>query len=149
VADPFFRELGQRIARIRGERGLTQEALAARAQLSSSYIARIELGIRRPTLDALRSLAEALTVPVWLLLQDPPQTPSAQLEDLIRTARDLAPEDVRLLTRVATRLAPPARRAAAAPTSGQRPGRSPAARAAERPTDWSRPPRSRSPRRRR
>lgn len=46
----------------RGYRGLTQTALAARANLSQSAISAIERGKRAPSLSALRALARTLEV---------------------------------------------------------------------------------------
>jgi ribosome-binding protein aMBF1 (putative translation factor) len=49
-------------------RKLSQEALAAKAGLSVSYISMLERGQRAPPLDTLESLAKALSVaPVSLL----------------------------------------------------------------------------------
>jgi transcriptional regulator with XRE-family HTH domain len=49
-------------------RKLSQEALAAKAGLSVSYISMLERGQRAPPLDTLESLAKALSVaPVTLL----------------------------------------------------------------------------------
>ena len=49
-------------------RKLSQEALAAKARLSVSYISMLERGQRTPPLDTLESLAKALAVsPISLL----------------------------------------------------------------------------------
>jgi transcriptional regulator with XRE-family HTH domain len=49
-------------------RKLSQEALAAKAGLSVSYISMLERGQRMPPLDTLESLAKALAVtPITLL----------------------------------------------------------------------------------
>ncbi len=47
---------------------LSQEALAAKAGLSVSYISMLERGQRAPPLDTLESLAKALSVPATSLL---------------------------------------------------------------------------------
>jgi len=44
----------------RGKRGLAQAALARRAGLSASYVAEIETGAKRGSVDALVKLAAAL-----------------------------------------------------------------------------------------
>jgi transcriptional regulator with XRE-family HTH domain len=49
-------------------RRLSQEALAAKAQLSVSYISMLERGQRTPPLDTLESLAKALAVSPTSLL---------------------------------------------------------------------------------
>jgi len=58
-----------RLKKLRAERGMTQEALAEKAGISRSYIARLELGRQDPTLGTLEKLAKALKVPVAKLLE--------------------------------------------------------------------------------
>jgi transcriptional regulator with XRE-family HTH domain len=53
---------GALIRQLRTERGLTQEALAERTELSISYIGFIERGENVPTLTIVLNLAEALNV---------------------------------------------------------------------------------------
>lgn len=53
---------GSLIRKLRGERGLTQEVLAERTELSVSYIGFIERGENVPTLTIVIDLAEALDV---------------------------------------------------------------------------------------
>ena len=50
------------IRKLRAERGLTQEVLAERTELSVSYIGFIERGENVPTLTIVLNLAEALGV---------------------------------------------------------------------------------------
>jgi transcriptional regulator with XRE-family HTH domain len=65
LADRFA--LNLKNERIR--RKLSQEALAAKAGLSVSYISMLERGQRTPPLDTLESLAKALAVQPTSLLQ--------------------------------------------------------------------------------
>jgi transcriptional regulator with XRE-family HTH domain len=64
---------GERMARrlkiLRRRRGLTQEALAAKAGLSRTYLARLETARQDPTLSTMVKLAKALGVPVTALLE--------------------------------------------------------------------------------
>lgn len=53
---------GDRLALIRRERGLTQEALAMRVDLSVDQIRRYESGRNEPTLGVIKRLATALSV---------------------------------------------------------------------------------------
>jgi transcriptional regulator with XRE-family HTH domain len=53
--------IGQRLRRLRHERGLSQRELASRG-VSYAYISRIEAGARRPSVKALRMLARKLGV---------------------------------------------------------------------------------------
>ena len=53
--------VGQRVRRLREERGLSQRELSEPG-VSYAYISRIEAGARRPSLRALRKLAATLDV---------------------------------------------------------------------------------------
>jgi transcriptional regulator with XRE-family HTH domain len=48
---------------------MSQEALAARASISRTYLARLETARQDPTLSTLEKLAKALKVPVEKLLK--------------------------------------------------------------------------------
>jgi transcriptional regulator with XRE-family HTH domain len=54
--------IGRNFARIRREKGLTQEEVAARSGLSQQYISGLESGRRNPTLISIYELAQALGV---------------------------------------------------------------------------------------
>lgn len=56
------RLVGRNAARLRKERGLTQEQLAEISGLSQQYISGLELGRRNPTIVTLHELAVALQV---------------------------------------------------------------------------------------
>ena len=55
---------GQRIRLLRRERGLTQEQLAERAEISIDFLSLIERGKNSPSFENLEDLAEALDVTV-------------------------------------------------------------------------------------
>jgi transcriptional regulator with XRE-family HTH domain len=61
---------GALIRTLRTDRGLTQEALAERTELSVSYIGFIERGENVPTLTIVLNLAEALDVDAADLVRD-------------------------------------------------------------------------------
>lgn len=54
--------VGDNFARLRAESGLTQEQVAERANLSQQYVSGLERGLRNPTVETLRAVAEALGV---------------------------------------------------------------------------------------
>lgn len=54
--------VGANVARVRRERGLTQEALAVISGLSQQYLSGLERGERNPTIVTLYELACALDV---------------------------------------------------------------------------------------
>lgn len=72
-----------RLAGIRKQRGLTQQALADRSGAHVTQIRRYEAGSSAPTLDVLRNLAIALNTSADSLLFDEdergPETPSLRL----------------------------------------------------------------------
>lgn len=62
-------DLGSRLHRLRKKRGYTLEELEERAGVSKSYIHDIENGKRKsPSISILRRLADALGVPLEVLL---------------------------------------------------------------------------------
>jgi transcriptional regulator with XRE-family HTH domain len=60
---------GATLRRLRLDKGLTQADLAEKARTTRVHIARLETGTRRPSVDLLPRLAQALDVPVEVLLR--------------------------------------------------------------------------------
>lgn len=56
------RLVGRNVARVRQEKGLTQEAVADRSGFSQQYLSSLERGRRNPTVITLYELAQALGV---------------------------------------------------------------------------------------
>lgn len=54
--------VGRNLARLRREKGLTQEELQVRSGLSQQYLSGLERGRRNPTVITLYELAQALGV---------------------------------------------------------------------------------------
>jgi transcriptional regulator with XRE-family HTH domain len=54
--------VGSNFARLREERGLTQEDVAARSGYSQQYLSGLERGLRNPTVITVYELAQALGV---------------------------------------------------------------------------------------
>jgi transcriptional regulator with XRE-family HTH domain len=108
MADTFYRTLGATIAELRRAKGFTQKSLARQTRVGGAYIARIEAGNRKPTLDVLRAICAALDVDLWQLVQ---QTQSPELHHRTQASRrltellpSLSPTDAQLLVTLATRL---------------------------------------------
>ncbi len=80
ITDDGVETVGQRLRRLRHERGLSQRQLASPG-VSYAYISRIEAGARRPSVKALRQLAPKLGVSV----------------EYLETGRDLSERDQREL----------------------------------------------------
>lgn len=60
--EPIILELGQRIRRYRLQRGLTQEALAEKAELHNTYIGQVERGEKNLTINSLGKILSALDI---------------------------------------------------------------------------------------
>ncbi len=83
-----YQAIGRRISKLRRDRGWTQEHLAERANTSAPYVARIEAGTKRPTVDMLDAIAKALDVPLWRLFTSGRLT--AVERESMEAGRDLA-----------------------------------------------------------
>ena len=60
--------ISERIKILRGEKGLTQQKLAEKAEVSFATITKIERGIVNPFLTTLTKLAKALEVELEMML---------------------------------------------------------------------------------
>ena len=96
--------IGQRIRRLREQRGLSQGDVEAVSGMLRAYISRVEQGHTVPSLDNLERFAAALDVPLYRLFfdrEDAPPTPNLAPR---KAVEELAQEpesnqtEVRLLT---------------------------------------------------
>jgi transcriptional regulator with XRE-family HTH domain len=96
--------IGQRLAKIRTERGLSQQQAAAVSGVSQQAISSIERDVKSPGLDTLRLLARGYDLPAGQLVADivgddvtiPPGL--ARLVDS-GLGGDVTPEEIRRLSR--------------------------------------------------
>ncbi len=65
----IYQALGTRIREIRKERGISQEIIASRAGISTSFLSHIERGTKKSSLDTVERLAKALGLPVGDLFE--------------------------------------------------------------------------------
>ena len=92
------------IERLRGQRGMTREALAEASGVSASYLSEVERGYKRPSTDVLAALAQALGMaPSELLALVEESTVAFEMPAAPQTAR---PNRRRLWT-AATEVAEP------------------------------------------
>jgi transcriptional regulator with XRE-family HTH domain len=63
---------GEAIALLRRQQGLTQEALAERADTTQRHISQIENGQQQPKLSMLQGIADAFGIPLWVLFYGQP-----------------------------------------------------------------------------
>lgn len=59
-----FETVGKRIKEVRKQKGMSQDELAERADLSSQYISQIETGRKKGSLPTYNKLAKALGVSI-------------------------------------------------------------------------------------
>jgi transcriptional regulator with XRE-family HTH domain len=78
VPPSFKRALGLAAAARRGELGLTQEALALRADLHQRWVSNVENGKRNPSYASLRRLATGLELTTSELISRAEQLESNQ-----------------------------------------------------------------------
>jgi len=96
----LHREFGGHIRTLRRARGLTQDSLAARSQVSTDAIRRLEAGGTSPSLETLSRLARGLGLQLCTLFEGfgnrkPDRV--AELGDFLETR---TPREVRLAYRV-------------------------------------------------
>ncbi len=66
--------VGQNFAKLRREKGLTQEQVEARSGFSQQYLSGLENGRRNPTVITLYELAQTLGVDCVDLIEQPPNS---------------------------------------------------------------------------
>lgn len=88
--DPIVARFGARLRELRTSRGLTQAQLAERAEVTISYITRLESGGYAPGIDLVQKLATALgtTAADILPAADPPPDAAEVLRERARALFD-------------------------------------------------------------
>ena len=64
------KSIGQRIRSLREQRNLTQEQLALMTGMGRSYLAKVEVGTRNPTVDFLEKIAISLDTTLGNLFEN-------------------------------------------------------------------------------
>lgn len=91
----------ERLAAIRKERGLTQDALAGLVGIHVSQVRRYEGGSSQPTLDVLRKVAVALAVSTDLLVFDQDErTPDERLQAQFEATARLDDDEKEIIRQV-------------------------------------------------
>jgi len=97
----LLRRLGGRIKEIRKARGMTQEALAERIEMSPQYLSRIEGGHQSPSVEMLAKLADTLEVELWEFFDfGQPGTVKELRETIRKVAQGADEEQLRLALKV-------------------------------------------------
>lgn len=69
-SDDYLRKLGERVRRLRNQRGMSRKALAQHADVSERYLAQLEAGLGNGSIVLLRRIAGALGLPVTQLVHE-------------------------------------------------------------------------------
>jgi len=85
--------IGRRIAEIRSNKGMTQDLLAEKMEISPKYLSSIERGKENPTLNTLINLAQCLNVDLGLIFSFPQIEDPAKRKALITSLLSKADED--------------------------------------------------------
>ena len=85
--------IGRRIKEARAKRGLTQEQLAERTDITIVYLSELERGVKLPSLTVFVNIAEALHVSTDSLLRDDLETGKEYIyDDLTKKLERLTPK---------------------------------------------------------
>ncbi|MCG8505597.1 MAG: helix-turn-helix domain-containing protein [Sphingomonadales bacterium] len=63
------KHVGKKIARLRRQKGISQEELGFDSGFHRTYISQVERGVTNPTIGSLKQIANALSVPCWKLVE--------------------------------------------------------------------------------
>ena len=97
-ADMTFAE---RLVALRKQHGLTQQALADRAEIHVTLLRRYEAGKTQPNIDTLRRIALALTISADLLLFDEHERgPADELRAQFEATQQLSDDEKQTVKRV-------------------------------------------------
>lgn len=67
--EPLKKQFGRRLQQLRVAKGVTQEELAARVELTVESISNMERGIHGPSFDNLEKITLALNIPAKSLFE--------------------------------------------------------------------------------
>ena len=93
--------LGARIRELRKARGLTQEGLAERIEISPRYLSRLEVGQQSASLETLERVAEALQVEIGELFDfGHHDTPKELRQTLRKLMQECDEQELRLAVKI-------------------------------------------------
>jgi XRE family aerobic/anaerobic benzoate catabolism transcriptional regulator len=75
VGDPFLQRLGEKVRTMRSRRGMSRKVLARHSDVSERYLAQLEAGEGNCSIQLLRRIADAMSVPVADLVDNRPERP--------------------------------------------------------------------------
>lgn len=90
ASDAYLRRLGERVRRLRTQRGMSRKVLAQHADVSERYLAQLEAGLGNGSIVLLRRIARAIGLPVTHLVHEG-EEPALDLVLLNQFLERLAP----------------------------------------------------------
>ena len=94
------RRFGENIRQLRLSRGLTQEGLAEKSELSVDAVRRIEWGTISPSLDTLSKLSHGLDISLRTLFSTFEQRRRDDVAELADFLSKRSPKDAKLVSRL-------------------------------------------------
>lgn len=99
--DSITIRLGERIRRLRKERGLSQEQLGEKSGLHTNYIGQIERGEKNLTIESLQKVAIGLDIPIGQLFQNIELVEeNSELYEIIELLSRRAPKDYEMVLQI-------------------------------------------------
>lgn len=93
--------IGNRIKELRKKKGLSQEELSEKADITPNYLSRIERGTENPTMDMFIRLADALGVEMWEMFDFAHRGSRKDLKSILnKIAGEVDEEQLRLAVKV-------------------------------------------------
>jgi len=90
----FRASLAANLKRWRGEQGLTQQELAERCELSTNYLATVEIGGKFPSAETLEKLATSLGVKPYQLFLEEGDVEAFDRKELLYRFRERAHDSI-------------------------------------------------------
>lgn len=105
--------VGKRVASLRKAAGLTQDDLAAKANVGRAFLSEVERGLKTPSLETLERLGAALRTNVTSFIAEPGESPvrnrpsrASAAEELGRhiatIAQEAPPDELKRFKQIAT-----------------------------------------------
>ncbi len=100
------KQIGERLRSLRLTAGLTQEHLAERADLHTTYIGQLERGEKNATVETICKLAKALKVaPSQIFAHLPlPDSPPSPAEEIFQLVQECPPREQKALLAILRQL---------------------------------------------
>lgn len=99
--DIDYQAIGQRIRQYRQEKGLSQEILSEKADVTPAHFSHIERGHTKPSLPTLIRIANALDITIDdLLCDNVEKSRHVRIKDVDRLLEDCTPQEMKALTEV-------------------------------------------------